>query len=215
MQAYLNQTLIPVSTLSPAGLTSGAIPMTNFSRMGIQVIWSGLQAVDAVAASGVLTIGAGEVTITAVEAGTAGNSILVSLTGEGIAGSETVLVVGNAIGVAIENGETTAAQLVAALEASPEAMALISVSVTTAGAMATPDSVTLSGGTAGTVAATVRFEVSNNGTDWDLVMTDLPVAVAAGNLTIGVEDIVFTYSRLSVASTTTVGTVAALASFRI
>jgi len=214
MKAFLNQTLIPSSTLTPVGLSSGAIPMLNYARMGIQIVWSGLQGVDAATASGVLTAGAGEITITAVAAGPAGNSIAVALTGEGTAGSETVLVVGNAIGVAIEGGVTTAAQLVAALEASPEAMALVSVSVATAGAMAAPDSVTLSGGSAGTVAASIRFEVSNDGENWDLAMTDIPITSSSSNHTIGVEDIIFTYSRLSLATTNTSGTVKVLASFR-
>jgi hypothetical protein len=210
-----------VEVLAPVSLmidrSTDPIPMQQFHKVGYQVVWANLfAATTAVQASGVLTAGAGEVTITAVTAGAAGNSILVAMTGDGTAGAETVLVVGNAIGIAIQSGVTTAAQLVTALEASPEAMALITVAVGTAGVMVAPDSVTLSGGSNGVIDGDVAFSVSNDGTNWDEITTiAFNIATVSGNACVAVEDVFFTYMKVDVGhGTLTSGTVKILATFK-
>jgi hypothetical protein len=181
--------------------STGPLAMAHFSKVGFQLVWDSLYALStAVAATGVLTAGAGEITITAVEKGIGGNSILVAMTGEGTAGAEQVLVVGNAIGIAIQSGVTTAAQLVTALQASPEAMALISVAVGTAGVMVAPDSVTLSGGSQGTIDASVSISVSNDSTHWDEITgLAFDIDTSSGNSCVAVEDVFFAYIKLDVA----------------
>lgn len=63
----------------------------------------------------------------AVLAGVAGNSITITYTSGGTAGSEVVTVVSSAISVQIAVGVSTAAQIKAAIEASGAASALVSV----------------------------------------------------------------------------------------
>jgi hypothetical protein len=215
MNYRANQTLL-ASTVLSADRSSAAIPMEAFSRLGLQVDWDDLIAgATSVAASGVLTAGAGELTITALEKGTAGNSISVALTAGGTAGSEVVTVVGNAITVQVENGVSTAAQVKDALDASPEAAALISVAVTAAGAMAAPDSVTLSGGTQGTIDASIKIYVSNTGLKWDLATTAIAVSTSTGTECVGIEDIVFTFMKVVVEKgAVTGGTVSVTGTFR-
>jgi len=209
------EVLAPVSMVIDQA--TDAIPMVQFHKVGYQVIWANMFSLfTAVKASGVLTLGAGEVEIEAVDAGVAGNTILVAMTGDGTAGAETVLVVGNAIGIAIESGVTTAAQLVTALEASPEAMALITVSVATAGAMVAPDSVTLANGTDGVIDADVAFFVSNDGTNWDeITAAAYGITTTNGNACTALENVFFTYMKIEVGrGTLTSGTVKILATFK-
>lgn len=80
---------------------------------------------DSVAASLVV----GDLTFTARQKGVAGNSITIALVDGAEAGSETVDVEGNDISVNIEDGVSTAKQIADALEASEDAMALISVEI--------------------------------------------------------------------------------------
>lgn len=69
-------------------------------------------------------------TYTAVATGISGNSISVQYTAGGIAGSEFVSVLGNAITVQIQSGVSTATQVQAAINGSAPALALISVQIT-------------------------------------------------------------------------------------
>jgi hypothetical protein len=94
----------------------------------------------------------GKLTFTAAAFGTGGNSISVSFTAGGTAGSEVVTVVGNAISVQIQSGVSTAAQIKTKLEASASAMALITVVETTSGAMVAPATVTLTSGAGGSLS---------------------------------------------------------------
>ena len=210
-----------VEVLAPTSLmvdvATEPIPMQQFHKVGYQVVWENLfAATTAVQASGVLTAGAGEVTITAVDAGVGGNSILVAMTGDGTAGAETVLVVGSAIGIAIESGVTTAAQLVTALEASPEAMALITVAVTTADVMVAPDSVTLSGGSDGVIDAGAKFYVSNDRTNWDeITAIAFNITTTDGNSCVAIENVFFTYMKVKITrGSLTGGTAQVLATFK-
>lgn len=72
-----------------------------------------------------------DILYTAKTAGLAGNGISVEYVDGGTAGAESVLVTGQAIQVTIESGASTAAQIVTALQASTEAMALVDVLVDT------------------------------------------------------------------------------------
>jgi hypothetical protein len=71
-----------------------------------------------------------ELIFTAKEKGEAGNDITIALLDEVLAGAEEVIVEGTDIVVHMEDGESTAAQIKAALDASEEAMALIGVEIT-------------------------------------------------------------------------------------
>lgn len=71
-----------------------------------------------------------EITYTAVKAGTQGNSITIEYADTVSAGSETVVVTGNAILVNIEDGVTTATQLKAAFDLSAAAVALATAAIT-------------------------------------------------------------------------------------
>jgi hypothetical protein len=50
MISRTNQVLIASAALVPAGLSSGAVAMGNFSRAGIQVVWSELASETTIAA---------------------------------------------------------------------------------------------------------------------------------------------------------------------
>lgn len=71
-----------------------------------------------------------DITYTALASGTAGNSVTVAYTGGGTAGSEVVTVLSNAISVQIASGASTAAQVLAAIDGSAAARALVSASLT-------------------------------------------------------------------------------------
>jgi hypothetical protein len=89
-----------------------------------------------------------DITYTAVTAGTSGNSVSVAYTTGGTAGSEAVSVVGSAISVQIQSGVSTARQVLAAVNNSASALALVSASITgtATNVQTAPASVTLSGG---------------------------------------------------------------------
>lgn len=70
-----------------------------------------------------------DLTFTAKAKGSQGNQITIALVNEETAGSEDVEVDGNNIVVKIEGGVSTATQVKAALDGSPEAMALIGVTI--------------------------------------------------------------------------------------
>jgi hypothetical protein len=81
--------------------------------------------------------------------------------------------------------------------------------------MTAPDSVTLSGGTTGTVDASFDIYVSNDGSNWDAASTTITVTTASGNKCVGIEDIVFTYIKISVTNGGVVsGTVKCTGTFR-
>lgn len=65
----------------------------------------------------------------AVSTGTGGNSITIAYTTGGVAGSEVVTVVANAISVQIASGVSTATQIAAAIAASVDAVALVVATV--------------------------------------------------------------------------------------
>jgi hypothetical protein len=190
--------------------------MEAFSRIGLQVDWDNLFAsATAVKASGSLTASTGELLITAVTAGVAGNSISVAFTAGATAGAEVVTVVGSAISVQIETGVSTATQIKAALDASVAAAALVLATITTPGAMTAPDSVTLASGTQGTIDASIKVYVSNTGVKWDLATTAISVATTTGVECIGIEDVIFALMKVEVeAGGVTSGTVAVSATFR-
>lgn len=71
-----------------------------------------------------------DITYTAVAAGTGGNAITIAYVTGGTAGSEVVTVTGNAISVSIAGGVSTAAQILAAIQASTPAKALVSAAIT-------------------------------------------------------------------------------------
>lgn len=104
-----------------------------------------------------------DITYVARQAGLAGNSITIAYTAGGTAGSEVVSVVGNAISVQIEDGVSTATQVLAAINASAVAQALISASITgTAGdAQVAAAAAPLAGG-ADVVALDADFSVCLN-----------------------------------------------------
>lgn len=77
---------------------------------------------------------------TAVAIGAAGNGINIQYFDTAIAGAETVTVVGNEITVGIEDGVTTAQQVLDAIEASVDASALVTVALDGSGAL--PQTVT-------------------------------------------------------------------------
>ena len=105
-------------------------------------------------ATGTITeSGGGSVKFTAAAFGTPGNSVSVSFTSGGTAGSEVVTVVGTAISIQIQNLISTAAQIKTKIEASGAAMALITPSILVAGAMRAGESVTLSGGVGGSLSS--------------------------------------------------------------
>jgi hypothetical protein len=131
----------------------------SFTEAGFLIRPDGLVSTvlsGAVKATGFIT-STGKLTFTAYDYGTQGNSITVAFTSGGTAGSETVTVVGQAISVQIQSGVSTASQIKTKLEASTAAMALISVSETTSGAMIVPATVTLSGGVGGSMEAGTRL----------------------------------------------------------
>lgn len=74
-----------------------------------------------------------DLTFTAKGVGADGNLVTVAYTTGATAGSEVVIVVGNAITVQIASGVSTATQIKAALDASVDAMALIGVVVSGTG----------------------------------------------------------------------------------
>lgn len=89
-----------------------------------------------------------DITYTAVATGTAGNSDTVAYTTGGTAGSEVVTVVSNAVSVKIQSGVSTAAQILAAVNNSAAALAVISASITglSTNVQTAPASGSLSGG---------------------------------------------------------------------
>lgn len=110
-----------------------------------QVYRSNQQAALTTSASGTIQ----DITYVALASGTAGNSISVAYTTGGTAGAEVVTVVGSAISVKIASGVSTAAQVLAAINNSAAALALISASITgvATNLETAPASITLSGGT--------------------------------------------------------------------
>lgn len=72
------------------------------------------------------TLKVGDITFTALEKGVAGDSITIALTDTESAGEEAVEVDGTDIVIGMEGGVSTATQIVTAVLASPEALALIS-----------------------------------------------------------------------------------------
>lgn len=77
-----------------------------------------------------------DLTFTSVFPGLQSNAITIEYTGTGTAGAEVVAVFGGAISVGIQSGVSTAAQVLAALLASSEAMSLVAVVLSGNGATA-------------------------------------------------------------------------------
>ncbi|NOR90104.1 MAG: hypothetical protein GQ524_07595 [Anaerolineales bacterium] len=120
--------------------TNGTFFFVNFSdgdlddlqeRNGLMMYATTPATVETAARAALNTAVAGvnnDLTYTAVEAGTDGNSITVEYVDTATAGSETVAVTGTDILVGIEAGVTTGIQLLAALRASGDAMYLCQMS---------------------------------------------------------------------------------------
>lgn len=120
-----------------------------FSTIGQPVYIGGTNAIVSPAKATLVNQG---VTLTALVAGSAGNSITYAVTGGGTAGAEVVTVVGSAISIQIESGVSTVTQVRTALNAFPAASLLILATGTSAVAVTAPVSVTpLAGGTDGSV----------------------------------------------------------------
>jgi hypothetical protein len=83
---------------------------------------------DINATAATLTIN-GDLTFTAVDTGSPGNSITITLADTVTAGSETVVVDGTDITINIESGQSTATQIKAAFDASDDATELASCSI--------------------------------------------------------------------------------------
>jgi hypothetical protein len=93
---------------------------------------------DIFAQNATLTVtSVGELVFTAVADGFAGEAVTVQFTAGAFPGAEVVSVVGNAITVQISSGVSTAAQIKAAIDATPLALAKVSVAIATAGTMVT------------------------------------------------------------------------------
>lgn len=114
--------------------------------------------------------------------GVLGNAITIAYTGGGLAGSEVVTVLSNAISVQIQNSVSTATQIRTALLASAPAMALISVVVSGTGSTAqtTVGATALAGGLNNTIPA---------GTKVSSVTPASTVIVQDGNTTAGSSNI--------------------------
>ena len=82
---------------------------------------------QAAAVAGFLSVQ--DITYIAVATGTGGNAISIQYTTGGVAGSEVVTVVGNAITVQIASGASTANQIAAAIVASAPASALVTANI--------------------------------------------------------------------------------------
>lgn len=81
--------------------------------------------------------------------GSAGNNITIQYANTAVAGSETVTVTGNAIVVGIQSGVSTRTQVATAINASLAALALVSVSGSSASAATTVAATPLAGGISG------------------------------------------------------------------
>lgn len=114
----IDPALIETSVVCAAPKTGGCA--TGYGAM------SGGTPGGAVAASRAIQ----SLTFTAVAPGAQGGAISISYTDTETAGAETVDVEGNAIVVGMEDGVSTASQILAALEASEAALALVSVALT-------------------------------------------------------------------------------------
>lgn len=92
------------------------------------------------------TLVADNITYTANDSGTIGNSVSIALVAGGTAGAEVVSIVGVAISVQIASGVSTKAQVVAALTASEAASALVYAATTSTGTPGLLSATFLSGG---------------------------------------------------------------------
>lgn len=90
--------------------------------------------------------------LTAVDFGSAGNSITIAFTGGGTAGAEVVTVTGTAISVQIESGVSTVTDVANALTASLAASALATTTSTGLTTVSTASALALTGGIDGVVA---------------------------------------------------------------
>lgn len=99
-----------------------------------------------------------DITYAAVTPGVAGNSITMTYTGGGTAGSEVVTVVGTAISIQIQTGVSTAIQVKARFDLSAPAIALATATITGTGsnAQVTATVVSFTGGTATEVNITTN-----------------------------------------------------------
>ena len=119
------------------------LAVTNFAREAVPLLTFGLAGT---AASATMTTNAG-VTATAKNIGTAGNAITLAIASVS-AGAAAVTVTGNAISVSLTGAAKTIADLKAAIVASAEANALITITGTDGTAVsAETTSVALTGGT--------------------------------------------------------------------
>jgi len=92
------------------------------------------------------TLTLGSLVYTSNLAGGLGNQISIAYANTAVAGSETVTVIGNAITVGIQSGVSTQNQVKAAINASTPALALISISGSSASAVTTTAPTFLTGG---------------------------------------------------------------------
>lgn len=92
---------------------------------------------DADVAPSTATLVKAQLTFNAKQAGDAGNDITIAFIAGGVAGSEVVTVVGKAISVSMATGVSTATQLKTALDANPDAFALINTVIAGGGGATT------------------------------------------------------------------------------
>lgn len=120
---------------------SGAVVTPQTPDDNMQLVYEGT-----VAGS---TLVVQDITYTSIYVGLTGNLVSVAYTGGAVAGSEVVTVSGNAITVQIDSGVSTAEQVLAAINGSPLALALVSAAITgvSTNAQVIASAVNLSGGT--------------------------------------------------------------------
>lgn len=117
--------------------------MYNFERQAVMLLGSFTQSGSAGSFASRTTQG---VTLTAKRMGTYGNGITIAFTGGGTAGSEVVTVTGKAISVQVESGVSTVTQVVAAINGSAAALALVTPSGAAITTVSTAAALALTGG---------------------------------------------------------------------
>lgn len=119
-----------------------------------------------------------DITYTAVLRGTAGNSISITYTSGGTAGSEVVTVSGNDISIQIEDGVSTATQVKAAFDAESDATDLASAAIT---------------GTAGNAQDAATIDYLENGTNPTAAGLDASQVTSITETAVGSWLIIFKY----------------------
>lgn len=140
-QAITSNATLTVQDITYTAVTAGtagnsvSIAYTTGATAGSEVVSVVGSAISVQIASGTsanqATLTTAGLTYTAIATGSAGNAIAIVYFGGGTAGSEVVTVGGNIISVKLQSGTSTATQVAAAINASPSALSLVTVTVNT------------------------------------------------------------------------------------